>query len=319
MAGEITVSSTTDSQEAVNQAAAFKSDKLVTSQPEEATTEQRSEAEQAETEAESEPAEKPEKEEPEEDEPEEEQPEQAVGKTRRKLLRQVSRLNSRNVTLQEQLEEANIRLRKLERGGEEKPPAEAAPSGKPDPRDAKFKTYEDYVEALADYKLEQKEKAKAQAAQEEYLRGIFDDYNKQVEGARDLHDDFDDVVDQSVAVPIVAINAMYEMDNGAEVAYYLGKHPDVRDQLLEWNTPGTKGGYRRIIVELNKISEELSGNGSASTPTRNSQNSRPRTQAPAPIRPVSGASNTKSSVDPGSMSYQDYKKWWSKTHNGASH
>jgi len=316
MAGEITVSSTTDSQEAVNQAAAHQGSRLVTSQPEEERPEQASEAEQAETDAESEPAEQPEKEDEEESEPEEEQPEQPVGKTRRKLLRQVSRLNSRNITLQEQLEEATNKIRQFERTGETKP-ADAAPGGKPDPRDPKFKTYEDYVEALADYKLEQKEQAKAKAAQEEYLRGIFDDYNKQVEAARDLHEDFDDAV--NVTVPTVAINALYEMDNGAEVAYFIAKHPDIREQLLEWNNPHLKGGYRKIIVELNKISEDLNGNGSAASSNRNSHNSRPRTQAPAPIRPVSGASNTKSSADPGSMSYQDYKKWWAKTHNGASY
>jgi hypothetical protein len=226
-----------------------------------------------------------------------------VGKTRRKLLRRLSRLNSQNLTLQERLEEAEKKLRE----GGTKPSAEPASAAKPNPKD--FRDYEDYVEALADWKIKQRDNERAQAAQNEYIKSIFDDYNQQVETARETHDDFDEVVGTAAQVPMIAINAMYEMDNGAEVAYFLGQHADVRAELLEWNQPGFRGGVRKMLARLDAISEQLGKSQPSSRSNGSSGKPRPATTAPAPIRPVGSASSTRSTANPGEMSYADYKKW----------
>lgn len=312
MASEITVSSSTDTQKAVDEAARYGS-KSATTEAEKAEPKESEVAQEAETEAEPETAtEESSKEEPEEEGEESE----VVGKTRRKLLRQVSRLNSRNITLQEQLEEARERLRKAEEGAGGKPPSPAQ-QGKPDPKDAKYKgrPYEEYVEDLADWKLSQREVAKAQAEQDQYVRQVFDDYNQQVEQMRDKYDDFDEVLGKdNVPVPMIAINAMYEMSNGAEVAYYIAKHPELREQLLEWNEPNTRGGIRRIIVELDRISEQLGGTSASRSKNNGSPKPRPVTAAPAPIKPLGGASASRSTADPDKMDYQTYKRWHEKTY-----
>lgn len=325
----IMVSSTTDTQEQVQQAANYGLKTAQASarpQPEVETVEH-PEADEAVTGAESETAHTRESEEPEEEEEgpdeepgeeeEEEQPARPVGKTRKKLLRRLSRLHGENLTLQEKLEEAEQRIRRYEgAGGEkgEKPAAETAPMGKPNPRD--YKDYEQYVEALADWKIAQRDQQKAQEAYNEYAQQVVEEYNQQVSDARETHDDFDQVVGQSAQVPIIAINAMYELDNGAEVAYYLGKHPEVRAELLEWNTPGTKGGVRKIFAAIDRISEQLSNHSSSARSNSNGDTAparqQPRTSAPAPIKPVGGSSSSRSTVDPGSMSYQDYKRWYAK-------
>jgi len=317
----ITVSSTTDSEESVRQAINYGLKTAPATQTAEEPAEH-PEADEAETGADQEPAQKresePEPDEPEEEEPEEEhdeeeeEPEQQarpVGKTRRKLLRRLSRLHGENLTLQERLEEAEQRIRRMEGG--EKPAADAAPMGKPNPKD--YKDYEAYVEALADYKIAQRDQQKAKEAQDEYAKQVIEEYNQQVKDARETHDDFDEVVGQSAQVPIIAINAMYELENGAEVAYYLGKHPEVRAELLEWNTPGTKGGVGKIFATINRISEQLQNhssrsNGNATAPAR----PQPRTSAPAPIKPVGSSASSRSTADPGNMSYQDYKRWYAK-------
>ena len=227
------------------------------------------------------------------------------GRPRKKLLRRLSRLHSENLTLQERLEAAEAKLK-----GGERPPAETGPAAKPQPKD--YKDYEQYVEALADWKLQQREQERAQAAQNEYIKSIFDDYNSQVEKARETYEDFDEVVGTAAQVPMVAINAMYEMDNGAEVAYFLGQHADVRAELLEWNQPGFKGGVRKILSKLDAISEQLGPTKTSSKSNGSSGKQRPATSAPAPIRPVGSASSTRSTASPGEMSYADYKKWYAR-------
>ena len=81
--------------------------------------------------------------------------------------------------------------------------------------------------------------------------------------ARSKYGDFDEVVSRQDQIPVIAINIMYEMENGPEVAYYLGKHSEVRERLLDWNRLGTKGGYRHIVVELDRISRALSSSRSS--------------------------------------------------------
>ena len=306
----ITVSSTTETKEALQAAANYglKTGEAEPPEQPEVENEEHPEVDKTETGAESEPArddesEPPEQPEEEEEEPEEEEPDKPVGKTRRKLLRRLSRLHSENLTLQERLEAAEAKLRGTK-------PAEAVSDAKPDPKN--FKDYEAYIEALADWKMEQRDKQRAKTAQDEFLKSMFDDYNQQIEAARETHDDFDDVVNTSAQVPIIAINAMYEMENGAEVAYYLAKHADVRAELLEYNEPGHRGGVRKILATLDRISAELSP--SKSSPSRSNGDApvrhRPQSAAPAPIRPVGSGASTRSSVEPGKLPYKDYVKWY---------
>ena len=315
----VTVSSTTDTQEQVTAAANYglKATSEAAAASPEAENEEHPEAEEAESGAEPEPAQDDESEEtPEEEEEESEEAaatDRHMGKTRRKLLRQISRLNGRNVSLQEQLDAAEERLKRLE-GGEKAPvsAAQTAAQAKPNPKD--YKDYEEYVEALADWKIAQRDAERAQAAQRELVQEIIDDYNQQVEAARETHDDYDTIVGTSAQVPIIAINAMYELENGAEVAYYLGQHPEVRAQLLEWNQPGFRGGIRKILAKLNNISEDISvppAKSSASRSPNAPVRPRPSTTAPPPIKPVGNASASKPTGE-APKSFQDYKKWYAK-------
>ena len=311
MAGQIVVSSTTDSQDAVNAAAEYGN-----SQPEKKKVEQSSEALEAESVAESETAkteEEPQEEEPKEEEGEEEEPE-VVDKHKKKLLRQINRLTGQRYSLQEQLDEVREQLRKVKEGGGGGQQQQAAPQPgrpKPDPKDAKYKgrPYEEFVEDFTDWKVEQREIAKAIAEQQAYVRGIFDDYNASVARAREKIADFDEVVGKdNVPVPLIAINAMYELENGPEVAYYLARHPDVREQLLEWNEPNVRGGVRKIMAALDRISEQLSPQQPASG-SNNGSPQRPRpVSPPAPIKPLGGASATRTSVPMDEMPYQEYKR-----------
>lgn len=329
----IYVSSTTGTQQDVDDAANYDPDaKTKEGQP----SADSGGSPELETAAEPDAAEEPESTEEEEGPEEEERPEEeeppevARGPgTHKRLMRRLNELFEQRLTLREELDavrEENRRLKEGKGAAEAAPPAGPQPLRRPDPSDAKYKgrPYEEFVEDLADFKVKERELVKAQQDHEAFVRGIFDDYNQQVEVARGNHEDFDEVVGKDVQVPVIAINAMYELDNGPEVAYYLGKHPEVREQLLDWNEPGTKGGMRRIVVELDRISSELAepSSGRSTTPSngRNTQSSpkpesRTRSATPPPIKPLGGASAAaRSNADPGNMDYQSYKRWFQKTY-----
>lgn len=295
MAGNITVSSTTDTQDAVNAAARY-GVAAETVEPEVETDDKETETREAETPAEPEPA-KP----PEQDEPDEEEEAEPESKSRRKLNRKVLRLHS-------ELDEARERIRKLEAEKGGKPDEAPAPQGKPT-RD-QFKTDEAFVEALADYRIAEREKQRAEQERQAYAQMLADDYNQQVETARTTHEDFDEVIDSDAKIPQLAIDVMKEMENGAEVAYYVAKHPEVREKLLEWNEPYVRGGGRKIISTLDSIADKLNGGSSSPSPPSEAPKPRPAVaRPPAPIKPVGGASPSRSTVEPDSLSYRDYKKW----------
>ena len=312
MSGDVTVTSTTDSQEAVDAAANLGIVTARPTQPVEEKVETPSVAEEAETAARREPApeEESEEEEPSEPAEEEEEPEQeAMGKTRRKLLRTVSRLNRERYDLKERLEVAEGKLRQIERGGKEEPAPAAAPPGRPD-KD-KYADVDQYVQDMVKWTLDERARLDAQQKIEQYKQETFSAYNREVESARDNHEDFDEVLGQEITIPELARDVMFEMDNGPEVAYYLGKHPEVVEKLLEYNAPFRRGGQARIVAELYKLSEKLEGNSSepvAAESDGSSKTTRPVRRAPAPIEPVRGGS-AKVAVNPDTLPYRDFKKW----------
>jgi hypothetical protein len=74
------------------------------------------------------------------------------------------------------------------------------------------------------------------------------DYVAGLNAARQVLDDFDQVLDESVPIPAIAVEAIRACANGPLVAYYFGKHRSEIDGL--WNL--TDGQVRRRIVDLSQ-------------------------------------------------------------------
>jgi hypothetical protein len=102
-------------------------------------------------------------------------------------------------------------------------------------------------------------------------------YNAQAQAARRRYADFKEVVDQDIHIGVGVQLAMYEQENGAEVAYYLGKHPALAKKLGQMSK--TPGREIAAIREVERLSARLAANA-------------PRTQAPQrrPTRPPADAS-----------------------------
>jgi hypothetical protein len=169
-------------------------------------------------------------------------------------------------------------------------PAEAP--GKPRPED--FDTYEAYTEALTDWKLEQRERERARQDAE---RRVFESWMERIDAARKAHPDFDEVVDSDTPVSAAMQQAILESDQGAEIAYWLGKHPEEAERI-------SKLPPIAAIREIGRIEALLSSKKEPSPKPKATI-----TRAPKPVTPVSGgkASLTGDIYDPALA--EDYTAW----------
>ena len=155
---------------------------------------------------------------------------------------------------------------------------------------SQFDTLDDYVEAVADYKLNQKTQAtQSQQAQQTQNQAIANDWAAKVEKVRAIAPDFDVVFKNAAEVPMseIALDTIAKHPKGAEIAYALGK------DLSE--------AYR--IAALDPISQIMAiGEIAART---NVPKPKTVSSAPAPIKPVQGgASNSSPPAD-----IDEWMKW----------
>lgn len=104
----------------------------------------------------------------------------------------------------------------------------SAPQGRPDPES--FKTYEDYVEALADWKVEQRMQQREAASKQETLQ---ESYNRQIAEAQKAYSDFDEAIAEYDfhLMPRHAQEALLHSDMGAHIAYHIANNPEIGDAI----------------------------------------------------------------------------------------
>lgn len=154
--------------------------------------------------------------------------------------------------------------------------APAVPTEKPN-LDA-YETYDQYLDALADWKVEQKlqEKAekdtKAQQAQAEQAKQ--DAWIDRIEALDDSYNDYEEVVlngFRGVQIRDDVFEAIQESDVGPQLAYYLAKNPDV---LARVNDP------RKSVLTLAKEIAQLEGQVAVKPEAKRAS------KLPAPISPI---------------------------------
>ena len=230
--------------------------------------------------AEPETTEKPE---PESDPQETETEGQDKPKRKGGFQRKIERLDAEN-------QELRSRLEAIERGKPESKPVEGKPQV------GNFDTYEEFEEALIDWKVEQREAAaKAKAAEEkakEETRTRVEAWEAKLNASRKVHDDYDEVI-ESVDVPLsAALQALIvESEHGAELAYRLAHKPEEIERLSKLSPVS-------CARELGKLEAEI-------TPAKE----KPRASAaPAPIKPVGkGSGTTVNLLDP-DLPYSEFEK-----------
>lgn len=216
----------------------------------------------------------------------------------------IDRLIKQNATLEAALETERSRKPAAEK--------EVVPEVKGRPVKADFAGREDeYIEALVDWTAEQKiAKAKqdeARAAEAAQQKETFDAYNRKVAEAKAVHEDFVEVVGQDIVIPIPVQLAVIDMDNGPEVAYFLGSNPELCEELMKMKTSKAVAEVWKISEKLGESEGEEEEEAEEKPAAKAKIEEKPGRKAPEPIRPV-GNGKTRSSVPLNEMSMADYKK-----------
>lgn len=153
------------------------------------------------------------------------------------------------------------------------------PTTQQPPQPNQFQSPEDYAEALAEYKAEQKIAEREAQQQRTKVQSTYVD---RTEAFIEKHPDFYEVAHgDHVRITREMAAVIMESDIGPEVAYHLGKNPDEADRI-------SKLSPLAQAREIGKIEASLS----SATPAVKKTSS-----APEPIRPVGSRSSTPS-LDP---------------------
>lgn len=180
------------------------------------------------------------------------------------------------------------------------------PKGKPNWDDyaSKGKTYEDYYEDLADWKIDQKTTQKESKSKEDALR-------KEAEAKRDAFrskaevfsknaPDFEAAIEEAGLAEVPGLGAvLMESDFGPEIAYHLAKNPDDAEKLDGMT-------YTQMTKFIGRLEAKFEGDEPAPKPEVRIS------KAPPPIVPVGKSANTET-YNPYSAQGKDdhdaYMKW----------
>lgn len=103
-------------------------------------------------------------------------------------------------------------------------------SSKAEAKDSGYRSYEDYLEAVADRKVSEKLAAERERIQREEAMAMFSD---RVQSARKAHSDYDDVVfAPDLRISDAMREALIAHPDGADIAYYLGSHRGECDRIF---------------------------------------------------------------------------------------
>ena len=323
MAGDdVQVSSTTDSLADVQRAAgapvtpeALAEEKGEQSQPGSGeqetltTTQEAEEVAETEVEAESEETEQ------------EEQPEQ-VRRPKNAVQKRIDKLTAKNYALEEEKQQLEDRLSRLERTvnktdttAQQTTQTPQFTKAKPVQTDPKFKDYDEFIEALTDWKLEKKDfdrnqeaVAQQQQQQQARLEQTFRSYNLATRSFAEEHPDFDEIVGrEDLQLPIAVMNAIVGLrDKGPEVAYAVAQDEDLCNHLSQMSV---ERGDAVALTEFGRwlASVEPGGEPVAVGAEREERPLARRSAAPAPIRPV-GNSSTRSQKSLDELDFRDYRR-----------
>lgn len=149
------------------------------------------------------------------------------------------------------------------------------PDGAVKPTPDSFESYDEYVDALTDWKVDQK-LAKTSSETAERTEGMVRQANwtSKMEAAQSLLPDYATVVGSS-EVPVAShvAEALMDSERGPELAYHMAQHPEVVDRL-------NKLSPVKAALEMGRLETALTA------PVV-----RPTTKAPAPISPLRPAAS----------------------------
>jgi hypothetical protein len=216
--------------------------------------------------------------------------------------RRVDKLNARVAEKERELEYWKMQALK-DASASKKETVEKTPEDKSKPNQDNYESHAEFLDAFADWKLDQREKAAKQAEEkskvvreQETLRKTYVDRAKSfAEKVKDFKEVLESVDDVRVTPAIEQI--ILSSDNGPELAYELAKNREEYERICNLSPLEAARAIGRIESKLLASSDEKK------------IETKKLTTAPKPIAPVGGSKGTasKSLADP-DLSYTEYER-----------
>lgn len=192
------------------------------------------------------------------------------------------------------------------------------------PSKADFKTDDEYIEAVADYRAELKIKEREDAAHAravaEYQREIKVKAEERVSKAREIVSDYEDVVGSSdTPVPPDIAGYMQESEMFAELGYHFAKNPEVLENLAKLSPAKQLVAIGKIESTLKPFSEKSEEVKTAKAESNGKQETAPSTNGKSPskarqepIKPLETGSSSQVTKPASEMSWDEFKADWQK-------
>jgi len=216
--------------------------------------------------------------------------------------------------------------RELERLRAQIQPPKAAEAPKPPERD-KFSTQAEYDDAVIDWKVDQRIKAReaeeTKKREAEEQQKVLKTAGERIERAKELVPDWEEAVSKAGEAPHYIMRYIHESEMIGELAYHLAKNPDVLAEL-------TKMRHDKGLVAIGKIESKLSpfapptggekANPAKAKPsveettvtTAKEPSQEVRSRPPAPITPINTGVGNAVDKDPREMTYQETRAAWER-------
>lgn len=181
-------------------------------------------------------------------------------------------------------------------------PPQTSPTDKPVPDS--FETHQEYIEALTDWKMEQRDKQREiKAAQDqaktEYQKRV-ESHSERVKAFTKTHEDFDELMSEVDDVPlsITVQEVILASENGPDLMYELAKDRKEFERICKLPAIDAARALGRLEARIAKSSEEPK------------QVTKPKTtKAPPPPKPITASSASgKKSVYDDDLSQAEYER-----------
>ena len=239
----------------------------------------------------------------------EEETEKPVGDPKAKkkggFQRRIDKLNAQKTRAQQETEYWKQQALKGASATKVDPTVEtkaAVAEGKPDP--AKFDNHADYIEALTDWKTDQKFRERDQKQQKEKLQiesmKTQESYYDRAKAFAKTNADFDEVMEDIASVPIspAVKEIIFTSENGPELAYELAKNVDEFTRICKLSPLAA-------AREMGKLESRIASSKS----TKEKTETKTVTDAPNPLKPVGSGSKggVRKSIDTPGLSQREYE------------
>lgn len=215
---------------------------------------------------------------------------------RSKFQRRLDRQKAARIEAETRARIAEERLSRLEAQQTQPQPQS---NGKP--LISQFETADEYATAMekwaeskANETAKQREEREAQEKFQRQRSQSLSEFQERVEDAREKYADYDTVAGGNHPVTQIMADAITDIEEGPEVAYYLGKHPSEASRIAQLSP-------LRQVAEIGKLVAKIAAQPATVKPSA----------APEPIRPVTAAGKSRviDTTDPRSVKDMSTSEW----------